>query len=157
MKNIIEGAYDIHFHTAPDVVERKCTDSELARRWLTAGMKGGVIKGHYSDTSVRAAIIRQEYPSLEVYGGLTLNLQVGGINPVAVERMAQASGRFLWLPTLDSRSFQEFRRGQRLPDDCGLLEIMDKQGALLPEMEQVLEMVLRYDLVLCTGHLSAQE
>ena len=29
-KMFVKGAYDIHFHTSPDVVKRKCSDMELA-------------------------------------------------------------------------------------------------------------------------------
>ena len=32
MSKILQGAYDFHIHTSPDVVQRKCTDLELARR-----------------------------------------------------------------------------------------------------------------------------
>ena len=47
MSDILQGAWDLHFHTAPDVSPRKCTDLELAKDWMSAGMKGGVIKNHY--------------------------------------------------------------------------------------------------------------
>ena len=42
MKELLNGAWDLHFHTAPDVVPRKYTDLELAEEWSGAGMKGGV-------------------------------------------------------------------------------------------------------------------
>lgn len=32
MDELIKGIYDLHVHTAPDVVPRKCTDLELAQR-----------------------------------------------------------------------------------------------------------------------------
>ena len=32
MEDLLKGAYDLHIHTAPDVVQRKCGDLELARR-----------------------------------------------------------------------------------------------------------------------------
>ena len=38
MSKILQGAYDFHIHTSPDVVQRKCTDLELARRLEAAGM-----------------------------------------------------------------------------------------------------------------------
>lgn len=32
MRELLNGVYDLHIHTAPDVVPRKCSDLELARR-----------------------------------------------------------------------------------------------------------------------------
>ena len=99
MEDILKGAYDMHIHTSPDVSPRKSTDIEIAEEWKTAGMKGGVVKCHFADTTGRAAILSALYPDLKIYGGLVLNRQAGGINPDAVERMAQAentSGSRRW-------------------------------------------------------------
>lgn len=158
MNNILNGAYDLHFHTAPDVSERKCSDLTAAKRWKAAGMKGGLIKCHYADTTGRAAILRELFPELTVEGGLVLNRQAGGLNPEAAERCGQAGGRFLWFPTLDARCYQSFRRG---PDSgCDLspyLSILDGDGRLLPQVYEIFESVKRYDMILCTGHLGPAE
>ena len=55
MDDLLKGAYDLHVHTSPDVVDRKCSDKELARRWVDAGMAGGMFKAHFMDTTARAA------------------------------------------------------------------------------------------------------
>ena len=81
MDDILKGAYDMHIHTSPDVSPRKSTDLEIAEEWKTAGMKGGVVKCHFADTTGRAAILSALYPDLKIYGGLVLNRQAGGINP----------------------------------------------------------------------------
>lgn len=44
---LLSGTYDLHIHTAPDVIPRKCTDEETVRRLEAAGMKGCAIKCHY--------------------------------------------------------------------------------------------------------------
>lgn len=41
MRELLNGVYDLHIHTAPDVVPRKCSDLELARRLVDRG-DGGV-------------------------------------------------------------------------------------------------------------------
>ena len=41
---LLSGTYDLHIHTAPDVIPRKCTDEETVRRLEAAGMKGCAIK-----------------------------------------------------------------------------------------------------------------
>ena len=60
---------------------------------------GGAIKSHYLDTAGRAGILRELYPELTIVGGIVLNCSVGGINPAAAERSAQAGGRMLWFRT----------------------------------------------------------
>ena len=76
MEDILKGAYDMHIHTSPDVSPRKSTDIEIAEEWKTAGMKGGVVKCHFADTTGRAAILSALYPDLKIYGGLVLNRQM---------------------------------------------------------------------------------
>lgn len=158
MADFLNGAYDMHFHTAPDVNPRKYTDIELAKDWIAAGMKGGVIKSHFSDTSGRAALIRELYPELSVYGGLVLNRQAGGLNPDAAERMAQAGGKFLWFPTMDSMEYQKYRnRGEKQTDLSHYLSICDEDGKLKASVYDVLDIAAKYDLVLGTGHIGERE
>lgn len=158
MSELLKGAWDLHFHTSPDVSPRKYTDLELAKEWEGAGMRGGVIKGHYSDTTGRAAVINALFPSLAVQGGLALNRQAGGINPDAVERMAQAGGRFLWFPTLDSLSYQKFHHREEPEMDLSrYISVCDEDGKLLPEVYDVLDLAAQYDLVVGTGHIGERE
>lgn len=158
MKDFLKGAYDMHFHTAPDVNPRKYTDLELAKEWLNAGMKGGVIKSHFSDTSGRATLIRELYPELSVYGGLVLNRQAGGLNPDAAERMAQAGGKFLWFPTMDSMEYQKYRnRGEKQTDLSHYLSVCDEEGKLKASVYDVLDVAAKYNLVLGTGHIGERE
>jgi hypothetical protein len=98
--------------------------------------------------------VRKEVPGLEVFGGIDLNLTVGGINPAAVEHMTRVSGgwgRVVWLPTFDSenqvRYSKEARRFVRV----------SQNGALLPELVEVITLIAKHGLVLATGHLSASE
>ncbi len=39
-KNLLQGSYDLHIHIAPDVVKRKCTEWEIARRMAERRMDG---------------------------------------------------------------------------------------------------------------------
>ena len=49
---LLSGTYDLHIHTAPDVIPRKCTDEETVRRLEAAGMRGcgqsGSVTGAFS-------------------------------------------------------------------------------------------------------------
>lgn len=40
MKELIQGAYDLHVHSAPDVMPRKMDDLEMAQRIVASGMAG---------------------------------------------------------------------------------------------------------------------
>lgn len=158
MSNLLEGAYDLHFHPSPDVVKRKLDDIELMEDWTSAGMNGGVIKGHYADTTGRALDMRKLYPKLRVYGGLVLNGQAGGINPDAVERMAEAGGKFLWFPTMDALAYRKRReKGNSDADFSSYISVCDADGKLYDQVYDVLDMAARYDLILGTGHLGEEE
>lgn len=154
MEDILKGAYDMHIHTSPDVSPRKSTDIEIAEEWKTAGMKGGVVKCHFADTTGRAAILSALYPDLKIYGGLVLNRQAGGINPDAVERMAQAGGKYVWFPTMDSLAYRKFHfRNDPSADLSPYLSVMGEDGKLLPAVYDVLDIAAKYDLVVGTGHI----
>ena len=81
MNDMIKGVYDLHVHTSPDVVPRKCSDIELGRRLAAAGMAGCALKSHYFDTAARAGLLQEQFPQLRIVGGVVLNRSVGGVNP----------------------------------------------------------------------------
>ena len=159
MSDLLKGAYDLHVHTAPDVVSRKCSDVETAARMRAAGMAGGAIKSHYLDTAGRAGVLRELYPDLNIVGGITLNRSVGGNNPWAVERSAQAGGRFAWFATLEARLYQVFhhRNDPVMPDLSTYITVLDENDRLLPEVLDILDVAAQYKLIVGTGHLSAHE
>ena len=148
------GAIDFHVHSAPDVFGRSVTDIEAATLARRMGLRGIVLKNHVTSTADRAAIVREVVPGIEVFGGIVLNMAVGGVNPQAVEWMARMSGRYgkvVWLPTIDAdqhlKTFHE--------PGAGLKVALD--GKVTAEAEAVLKIIAREKLVLCTGHVSPQE
>ena len=62
---------------------------ELARMAKAAGMRAIVIKNHYEPTASLAFVVRKVVPGIEVFGGISLDLTVGGVNPAAVEWMTK--------------------------------------------------------------------
>lgn len=62
---LLEGAYDLHVHTGPDVNERKLDDLEMAERIFRIGMKGFGIKSHYFCTAERARLVKKLYPGVQ--------------------------------------------------------------------------------------------
>src|SRR6266571_7011559 len=103
----VSGAIDMHAHAAPDGVPRKMDAVDLARLAKERGMRAIVLKNHYEPTASLAYIVRKDVPGIEVFGGISLDLTVGGVNPAAVEWMTKVRGgygRVIWLPTYDSEN-----------------------------------------------------
>jgi hypothetical protein len=158
MNDLLRGVYDLHIHTAPDVVPRKCSDLEAAQRMLATGMSGGAIKCHYLDTAARAVLLHEQFPQLNIVGGITLNRSVGGLNPSAVERTAQAGGKMLWFPTLEAREYQRYHRPNDPDADLShYISACDENGHLLPAALDVLDAAAQYQMVVGTGHIGALE
>src|SRR5881392_760840 len=98
----IRGAYDLQVHVAPDVIERRTDDIDLAKDFLSHGLKGFVLKSHYIPTAERAKVVRRAVPGIEAYGAITLNHSVGGFNPVALEIAGRSGAKIVWMPTVDA-------------------------------------------------------
>jgi hypothetical protein len=150
----LEGMIDIHVHCDPDSLPRALDGIDVARQARAAGMRGVVLKNHFEPTASLAYLARKEVPGIEVFGGIVLNRSVGGINPIAVERMALVKGgwgRVVWMPTVDSEEQLRFSRKN------GPFVAVSKDGKLLPEVLQVIVLSARYHLTLETGHVSAAE
>ena len=99
---LVEGAYDLHVHVAPDVPQRRIDDHSLAHRFAEAGLAGFALKSHYTSTAERAQVVSKLVPEVQVLGTLTLNRAVGGMNALAVEIAAREGARIVWMPTVDS-------------------------------------------------------
>jgi peptidyl-tRNA hydrolase len=149
------GVIDMHVHPDPDVFGRALDDAELAMVARRKGMRGIVIKNHVVPTADRAAIVMRQVPGIEVWGGIVLNKAVGGINPAAVEwmhRMSGGRGKMVWLPTFDSDKHVKTLVNK---DGSGL--VVAPGGKTTPEMDEVLKIVARENLVIATGHVHAEE
>jgi hypothetical protein len=87
----LNGVIDIHAHSDPDSTARLTMPSTW-RSWLRLAECGPVLKNHYESTAALAYVVRKEVPGIEIFGGIDLNLTVGGINPAAVEWMTMMKG-----------------------------------------------------------------
>ena len=153
-ENPLAGVIDIHVHCAPDSTPRSIDAIDLARLAAQRGMRGLVLKNHYQPTASLAYIVRKEVPGIEIFGGVDLNLSVGGMNPFAVEHMAATTGgygRFVWMSTFDSEA-QVLYSKQARP-----FVRVAQNGQLLPETKQVIAVIAKHNLVMATGHTSAEE
>ena len=97
--DFLEGAVDLHVHSAPDVDARRFNDIELAREAARAGMVAILIKSHQNSTVERAFLVSRIVPEIRVYGGLVLNETVGGLNPAAVRLAISMGAKQIWMTT----------------------------------------------------------
>ena len=151
---LLRGTIDIHVHSDPDNVPRSMDGIDVAKLARSKGMRGIVLKNHYDPTAGLAFLARKEAPGLEVFGGIDLNLAVGGMNPVAVEHMTQVAGgwgRVVWMSTFDAENQVRYSKENRP------FVTVARNGALLPETKTVISVIAKHGLVLATGHVSAQE
>jgi Family of unknown function (DUF6282) len=174
-RRLVRGAYDLHVHVAPDVMRRRVTDLQLARRCWDVGLAGFALKSHYVPTAERAAVLNEALNgAVQVLGTLTLNAAVGGMNPLAVEIAAREGARIVWMPTLDAVNHRarhaDLPAGSTPPmwlalqrdlADQGItvdpVPVLDAAGRPLPATQEVLRLAARHQLVVATGHLSAHE
>jgi hypothetical protein len=149
------GVIDMHVHSHPDVFGRNMDDIDIAQLAKAKGLRGILLKNHISETASRAALVMRVVPGIEVFGGIVLNKAVGGINPDAVEwmhRVYGGRGKVVWLPTFESdKHVKTFSK----PDAVGLT--VAPKGQVSAEMEAILKIIARENLLLATGHVHPEE
>jgi hypothetical protein len=167
------GAYDLQVHVAPDVIERRIDDLDLAKEFLSHGMRGFVLKSHYFPTAERAKVVTKAVPGIRAYGAITLNHSVGGLNPVAVELAGRSGNKIVWMPTVDAANETAGRLDgtkTKLPFWAKIqlelaatginpppMTVIDEAGKLTTAARTVLELIKKYDMILATGHLGKNE
>jgi len=117
-------------------------------------MRAIVLKNHYVPTASDAYFVHKVVPGIQVFGGIDLNLSVGGMNPIAVEKMALTTGhlgKFVWMSTYDAHA-------QVLASKVDRPYVaVSRDGQLLPDTKAVIAMIAKYDLVMATGHNSPED
>ena len=169
----LEGAYDLQIHVGPDVIARRIDDLDCAREFVARGMKGFVLKSHYIQTGERAQVVTKAVPGSRVFGAVTLNHSVGGLNPVAVELAGRTGCKIVWMPTVDAQNETAGRLdggAEKLPFWAKIqrelaaegispppLSVVDEAGELTEPARRCLERIGKHNMILATGHLGRKE
>ena len=153
---VLKGAIDLHAHFGPDSYDRGWDAFEIAKMDHERGMRGMVLKNHWSESAGLAYLIRKydNVPGFEAFGGLVLNAPEGGINPQAVRYFAEVEGHYakiVWMPTHDAEHEVRYLKENRP------YVIVSRNGVLLPSVGAMLDLIAHYKLTLGTGHVSAKE
>ena len=168
---LLQGAVDIHIHHGPDLYPRIQDAFELAQDAKAAGMRGVCLKTHNFPTAPMALLARKHVPGIDIFGSITCNLEVGGVNPSAVEAAIKYEARQIWLPTIDSTNHALVtgsvgQHGRGLTIKGGLsdyarkkprLFLLDDEGNLAPALHEIFSMVADADIILNLGHISFME
>jgi len=150
----LDGAFDIHVHSYPDDRDRSLDGIEATLIARAQGMRGLVLKNHYDPTSGLAYLARKQVPGIEVFGGIDLNLPVGGMNPHAVEHMTRVQGgwgRVVWMSTFDAENQVRYSKENRP------FVAVSRGGELLQATKDVIAVIAKHQLTLATGHVSSEE
>ena len=152
---ILDGAIDLHAHFGPDSYPRQWDAFEVVKLARSRGVRAVVLKNHFSETAGLAYLIRKYgAQGIEVFGAVTLDTTVGGMNPQAVSYMVDVTGgwgRIVWMPTHDSEHEVTYKKETRP------WVRVARNGALLPETLEVLDLVAEHGLSLATGHVTPEE
>ena len=169
----LEGAYDLQVHVGPDVIARRIDDIDCAKEFLARGMKGFVLKSHYIQTGERAQVVTKAVPGSRVFGALTLNHSVGGLNPVAVELAGRTGCKIVWMPTVDAANETAGRLdggSEKLPFWAKIqrelaaegispppLTVIDEAGTVVDAARRCLDRIGKHNMIMATGHLGRRE
>jgi hypothetical protein len=153
IEDLLNGSIDMHIHFGPDPrVGRRVDALQVARYARDAGMRAVVLKSHEYPTAPVAYVVNQVVSDITVFGSVCLDFEVGGLNTYALEASAKVGAKVVWMPTFTSANDVKLNTGHD-----GGISVLDSKGKLLPVIDELLNTVKKYEMVLCTGHISTVE
>lgn len=179
------GVVDTHYHVGPELIVRRYDVKTLADVAAPFGATL-VLKNHTYPTTPLAALARKRFGA-RFFGGVVLNAYVGGLNPKAVEGavsgnratvedpQSDSSPIVVWMPTvhakahLDHHGFgfdpnwagccdhgHEAKPAAEVDPDAPVIAFDDGLKPT-PELIATLEAIAKYNCILASGHLAAEE
>ena len=158
---LMEGSIDIHIHGGPEAYSTRLYDElDIAVRACEAGMQAVVFKCHSCPSTRTASLVQKvvnqwadehKKKSLDVFGGVVLNYDVGGLNPAAVAANLAMGGKVVWLPTRDA-SHQKKASG-----DMVGIDVLDSAGNVTPQLREIFSLIAESDAVLSLTHQGTRE
>lgn len=163
----LEDAIDMHVHIGPDDSPRYYDCIDLAKDASEHKMKAVVIKDHLAPSAAKAVLANHVSPSTLIFGGISLNETVGGLNPRSVISAIRTGAKVVWMPTVDAAYcvskgksghwIREYIHKKSFGYEVTGISLLTGSGVLSPEATAVLEICFREDVVLSTGHVGPEE
>jgi hypothetical protein len=165
IERVLHGLVDLHCHSGPNPLPRKFDHVQAAQDGERLGMRAFLAKSHHHNTVMDLLAMGERLSgvSTAVYGGIALNNQVGGINPYAVEMCLRMGGRCVWFPTISSSAHVDHHnRGggfpkPTIPLTTTQVDVRGPDGALIPEVGQVIEVIAETGALLSAGHMAPDD
>lgn len=154
---LLRGSIDMHVHPAPDPDFARSMDIfDMASESSRLGMRATVYKSFYFNTSAVCRLLnRQQFTAgFQTIGSVVVgDKTTGGLEYAAavIENEAKLGCKVVWLPAFDAKWCRTLYGMQ------GGICLLDREGALKPQVSDILHVVKQYDLVLCSGHISYLE
>ncbi len=173
----MRGSFDLHLHAGPEVIPRRYDAIQAGEALRAEGMGGAVLKSHYFST-VPFVKMAHERGFDNVWGSVTLNHYLGGINPFALraslgmQHDGQQLLKLVWMPTVHAAAHLAVRKADGEKYDVppewtgGLITgtpveqvppICLTDSAVQEPLKEVLRIIADNDLILATGHISKEE
>jgi len=162
---LLDGMIELHIHSGPSVPTRVYNELECAIQGMQVGQRAVVSKAHDGPTTRSAIIVQQvvnqwaaehNKKPIDVFGGVTLNYPVGGLNPDAVIAAYALRGKYVWLPSRDA-SYHRCYDTLSEPVGEGGIEVIDENDKVVPALREILALISETDMVLGLGHQSTKE
>ncbi|QQD84802.1 DUF6282 family protein [Jeotgalicoccus sp. ATCC 8456] len=164
--NLLEGAIELHAHSAPSIFPRRQNDWELIEDVRDAGMYGIVLKAHEGVSYDRANLLQNKYPEIKIYGGLVCNHFVGGLNIHAVDLALKMGASIIWMPTLSTSTHKKYfernknekilKSNNKMIDSDESISIFNGKH-IKDSVKTILELIAKNNKVLATGHLNSDD
>jgi hypothetical protein len=157
----LEGMYDLHIHPAPSIQRRRFTALEAVKLANEERMAGLLFLDHTYNTTMMADTINEMGFQTKAFGSIMLNEAVGGVSPSVVEVALALGTKQIEMPTYSSKAhFDAYGDDQRIfpyKKRMKPIYVLDEHGHLIPEIDQILELIQGTNSFLASGHLSALE
>jgi hypothetical protein len=173
---LLRGTIDLHIHAGPHLKSspRRVDPFEAAEQAREAGMRAIVLMDVMENSAGTAWMVRRKVPGIDVFGGLILSTNHGGMNPRAVRTaMHYGTGAKFVSFGAHSTRFMAGREG-RLVDgepvpfkdlhpkfaeqEYGRAIHIPLEDPVPPALEEILAVVAEHpDVYLNTGHVSGAE
>jgi hypothetical protein len=164
---LLVGAVDLHCHSGPAVFPRLLNHYEAMMEASESGFSALVYKDHFYAGMAHAQLLEALYPDIgtRLYSGVALNNASGGINPHAVDHAVKLGGKIVWMPTFAAANHidKSANETKNYPKSANPmlppipLSVLDEDGKLTRETNEVLDVIAAGDIILAGGHLSVDE
>lgn len=168
---LLHGVVDLHCHVDTEfsttLFRKAAPEWEWLPRAEAAGLRAVVLKSHLWPTVSALPYLEQMYDgAVQVLASVTLNPSCGGLDPFSVEAAVQMGARAVFLPTWGSANDHANNGFGRRLDEAfthfdrarlAHLTLVDEDGTLNAETQEILRLAKEYGVALSTGHSSPAE